>query len=38
LSQDFANYLPGLTLNQDPPDLCLLGSWDYRYEPPAPSK
>jgi hypothetical protein len=30
------NYLPGLALNSDPPDLCLLSSWDYRDEPPAP--
>jgi hypothetical protein len=22
-----ANYLPGLALNRDPPDLCLLSSW-----------
>jgi hypothetical protein len=31
------NYLPGLALNCDPPDLCLLGSYDYRREPPPPS-
>jgi hypothetical protein len=24
--------LPRLALNLDPPDLCLLSSWDYRYE------
>jgi hypothetical protein len=24
-------------LNHDPPDLCLLNSWDYRHEPLAPS-
>jgi hypothetical protein len=29
--------LPGLALNPDPPDLCLLSSYDYRQEPPAPS-
>jgi hypothetical protein len=27
---------PGLASNQDPPDLCLLRSWDYRCEPPVP--
>jgi hypothetical protein len=32
-----ANYLPWLSLNHDPPDLCLLSSQDYRHEPPAPS-
>jgi hypothetical protein len=31
------NYLPGLALNHDPPDLCLLSSEGYRCEPPAPS-
>jgi hypothetical protein len=31
------NYLPGLASNCDPPDLCLLSSWDYRHEPLAPS-
>jgi hypothetical protein len=30
------NSLPGLALNHDPPDLCLLSSWDYGREPPAP--
>jgi hypothetical protein len=29
--------LPGLALNVHPPDLCLLSSYDYRLEPPAPS-
>jgi hypothetical protein len=31
------SYLPRLALNLDPPDLCLLSSWDYRCEPLAPS-
>jgi hypothetical protein len=31
------NYLPGLASNCDPPDLCLLSSWDCRCEPPVPS-
>jgi hypothetical protein len=30
------DYLPGLALNCNPPDLCLLSSWDYSHEPPAP--
>jgi hypothetical protein len=25
---------PGLASNHNPPDLCLLNSQDYRYEPP----
>jgi hypothetical protein len=29
------NYLPGLALNPNPPDLCFLRSWDYRREPQA---
>jgi hypothetical protein len=28
------NYLHGQTSNRDPPDLCILSSWDYRHEPP----
>jgi hypothetical protein len=28
--------LPGLSLNCDPPDLCLLSSQDYRWKPPVP--
>jgi hypothetical protein len=32
------NYLPGLASNLDPPDLCLLSSWDYRREPLPPAK
>jgi hypothetical protein len=32
------NYLPGLVSNCDPADLCLLSSWDYRSEPPAPDR
>jgi hypothetical protein len=27
--------LPELALNQDPPDLHLPSSWDYRSEPPS---
>jgi hypothetical protein len=34
----FENILPGLASNLDPPDLCLLISWDYRCEPLAPSQ
>jgi hypothetical protein len=30
------NYLPRLASNHDPPDLCLLSSWDCRSEPPVP--
>jgi hypothetical protein len=30
------NYLLGLPLNCNPPDLCLPSSYDYRGEPPAP--
>jgi hypothetical protein len=30
-------YLPRLVLNLDPPDLCLLRSWDYRCEPSCPA-
>jgi hypothetical protein len=30
------NYLSGLALNLDPPDLCLLSSWDYRRGPQPP--
>jgi hypothetical protein len=30
------NYLPRLALNHDPPDCCLLRSWDYRREPQEP--
>jgi hypothetical protein len=33
LRWDLANFLPGLALNCDPPDLYLLSSWDYRCEP-----
>jgi hypothetical protein len=28
--QSLMNYLPELAFNLDPPDLCLLSSWDYR--------
>jgi hypothetical protein len=30
------HYLPGLASNYEPPDFCLLSSWDYRHEPPVP--
>jgi hypothetical protein len=30
------NYFPGLASNWDPPDLCLLSSYDYRHEPSMP--
>jgi hypothetical protein len=30
------NYLPRLASNLNPPDLCLLSSWDFRREPPEP--
>jgi hypothetical protein len=28
----------GLALNHDPPDLCLLSSWDYRHKPLVPGE
>jgi hypothetical protein len=31
---DRTNFLPGLALNYDPPDLCLSSSWDCRSETP----
>jgi hypothetical protein len=31
------NYLLRLASNHTPPDLCLLSSWDYRHELPAPN-
>jgi hypothetical protein len=34
--QGLKNYLLGLALNFDLPDLCLLSSWDYTHEPPVP--
>jgi hypothetical protein len=37
LKMGLMNYLPRLDSNLDPPDLCLLSSYDYRPEPPAPS-
>jgi hypothetical protein len=27
------NFLPGMALNCNPPDLCLLSSWGYRHKP-----
>jgi hypothetical protein len=30
------NYLPKLLYHQDPPDLILPSSYDYRHEPPVP--
>jgi hypothetical protein len=38
LREDLTNYLPRLALNHDPPDLCLLSSWDDRRAPLAPSR
>jgi hypothetical protein len=32
----YMSYLPKLALNHNPPDLCLLSSWDYRRDPPVP--
>jgi hypothetical protein len=32
LRWDLGNILPWLALNHDPPDLCLLSSYDYRLE------
>jgi hypothetical protein len=32
------NYLSGLASNCDPPDLCLLSSYDYRCEPLVPAQ
>jgi hypothetical protein len=29
---------PGLASNCDPPDPCLLSSWDYRYDQQCPAK
>jgi hypothetical protein len=31
-----SNYLQGLALNLDPPDLSLPSSWDYSHEPLVP--
>jgi hypothetical protein len=31
------NYLPGLASNDNPPELCLLSTWDYRREPLVPT-
>jgi hypothetical protein len=36
MSSLFANFLPGLALNCNPPDLYLLSSWDYMLEPLLP--
>jgi hypothetical protein len=33
----FANFLPGLTMNHNPLNLCLPTSWDYRHEPLYPT-
>jgi hypothetical protein len=30
-------FLPRLSSNHDPPNLCLLSSWDYRWEPVGPA-
>jgi hypothetical protein len=30
-------FAPGLALNCDPPDLCLLSSWDYRRDHQCPA-
>jgi hypothetical protein len=32
------DYFPRLALNLNPPDLCLLSSYVYRREPPAPDR
>jgi hypothetical protein len=38
LRQCLVNFLPGLALNCDPPDLCLQSSWDNRCVPLNPSR